>query len=202
MPLLGSRGGGSNGGKANWPRMALGAWAVMNKFGEVPMDEPRTLETWRLMVLPALGNEMEALSKATHLPSKWYGNDRYRIESRVYNSRCAGLFVEFCRVNQQKAESFIARLMAQDAANDYPNCTVRAISEWVLSESIKPRQLQQKSAFDYFLPRRLINAWEAHCNGRSASKRVVRIGKCKIHGSRLIWWPGSDDKPERTPLAQ
>ena len=200
IPRLGRQHAGGTGG--GWTPMAAGAWAVFEEFGANPLGEPKTLDTWKRIPWVLLRNEMMQLSEASKKSGCWggaggYGSALRRIEAKVFSARCAGLWLEFFRVDVDAGREFLGRLMGQGGSlTRFPNCTVRAISEWVLAESAKPPREQLPWAWTYTLPRRLINAWAAHRTGRASAARVVRKGRVKIHGSRLVWWPGSDDKPE------
>ena len=184
IPQLGMR---QHGGMT--PAIFSGAICLLTEFGTRPRQWPTTYETWLRHVLPALEKPITALCEASQCDSAYDKTDRGRIEAKLYQAQTTALLLEFFKVNPRKARTFISRLMAGEhaVASDH----VQKITAWMRNEAVKPSRDHVQGAWRYIMPMKLIAGWEAHCKNRVPSRRISVKKLVKIHGSELIWWPGS-----------
>ena len=194
MPVLGNLAGGGTG----WPPMAVAAWTLVERFGETPVRMPKTLETWAEVVVPQLRAQMEALSESSNRPGAYKNKARRRLELTLYRKQSAALLLEFFRVDPEAADRFMARLLGQGEWEHKHSDTVRKVAEYAYTQSALVPQDREQGAFEWKMQRRLLNAWYGHLTGRAAKWRVQQnVARVPIQGSKLIWWPGSTDKPPR-----
>ncbi len=177
------------------PTIFSGAMCLMAEFGTRQNPWPVTYETWREHVLPVLGEPIKTLTEASQCESAYDHQDRIRIERKLYQMHPTALLLEFCRVDPEKATTFINRLLGGKHAlrSDH----IRNISDWIRNEAAKAARDQALGAWRHTLPMKLISGWESHCTNLNRPRRVVVKKHVTIHRSSLIWWPGSTVKRSR-----
>ena len=171
------------------PAVFSGAVCLLTEFGAVPKPWPVTYLTWLRHVLPVLKKPIMALSEASQCDSAYDKMDRGRIEAKLYQAQSTALLLEFFTVNPEKARTFVNRLLGGEHA--VVSDQIRKISDWIRNEAVKASRNQTQGAWRYIMPMKLIAGWEAHCKNRAPSRRISVKKFVKIHGSKLIWWPGS-----------
>ena len=89
------------------PSIFWGAVCLMTEFGTMQKAWPMTYETWLRHVLPALEEPIKTLTDASQCESAYNKQDRFRIECKLYQTQPTALLLEFCRVDPEKARTFI-----------------------------------------------------------------------------------------------
>ena len=93
------------------PTIFSGAMYLMAEFGTRQNPWPVTYETWLEHVLPVLEEPIKTLTEASQCESAYDHQDRTRIERKLYQMHPTALLLEFCRVDPEKATTFINRLL-------------------------------------------------------------------------------------------